>query len=200
MQKSKTTSALLCFFFGVLGIHRFYLGYTLIGVIQFFTFGGFGLWALIDFILIITGNLKEKQAVINYPVQEVVKFNNSVKEAKKVVESISKPEKNYSFSNNFYVAGTQIVKRKNYILKNCYEGMPVKLVPEPTNKVDPNAIAVKDDYDETLGYISADKTSAVKKLLESLSYKVSIDEYIIEDSYSNPGKEHVKLYIRVDYD
>ncbi len=27
-------------FFGSLGIHRFYLGYTLIGVIQLLTFGG----------------------------------------------------------------------------------------------------------------------------------------------------------------
>ncbi|MBC5835825.1 NINE protein [Flavobacterium sp. F372] len=190
MQKSKTTSAVLCFFFGILGIHRFYLGYTLIGILQLFTFGGFGLWTLIDFILIVTGNLKEKQIVINYPVQSVVKANNTG----------SKIEKKYSFSNNFYVAGTHIVKRKNYILKNCYDGMLVKLVPEPTNKVDPNAIAVKDEFEETLGYIPSDKTSIVNKLLKSSSYKVFIDEYIIEDSFSNPGTEHVKLYIRVDYD
>lgn len=58
-QKSKTTAIVLCFFFGGLGIHRFYLGYTLYGIIQLFTFGGFGLWWLIDFILLITCKLKD---------------------------------------------------------------------------------------------------------------------------------------------
>ena len=39
-MKSKLTAILLCLFLGSLGIHRFYLGYTLIGVIQLLTFGG----------------------------------------------------------------------------------------------------------------------------------------------------------------
>ena len=57
-MKSKLTAILLCFFLGSLGIHRFYLGYTLIGVIQLLTFGGFLIWAIIDFIKLITGSLK----------------------------------------------------------------------------------------------------------------------------------------------
>ena len=32
-QKSKTTAVLLTFFFGGLGVHKFYLGYTVPGVI-----------------------------------------------------------------------------------------------------------------------------------------------------------------------
>ncbi len=43
---------------GTLGIHRFYLGYTAIGIIQLLTLGGCGIWALIDLIMIITGDLK----------------------------------------------------------------------------------------------------------------------------------------------
>lgn len=59
-EKSQLVALLLCFFVGVLGIHRFYLGYTVIGIIQLLTFGGFGIWALIDLILIITGDLQPK--------------------------------------------------------------------------------------------------------------------------------------------
>lgn len=49
---------ILCFFLGGLGIHRFYLGYNLIGLIQLLTAGGCGIWFIIDFIRLITGDLE----------------------------------------------------------------------------------------------------------------------------------------------
>jgi TM2 domain-containing membrane protein YozV len=58
--KSQLVALLLCLFFGLLGVHRFYLGYVGIGLIQLFTVGGFGIWTLIDLIMIITGSLKPK--------------------------------------------------------------------------------------------------------------------------------------------
>jgi TM2 domain-containing membrane protein YozV len=58
--KSQLVALLLCFFFGILGIHRFYLGYIGIGLIQLFTLGCAGIWTLIDLILIIVGSLKPK--------------------------------------------------------------------------------------------------------------------------------------------
>ena len=54
-MKSNITAILLCLFLGGLGIHRFYLGYTLIGVIQLLTFGGVLIWAIVDFIRLIEG-------------------------------------------------------------------------------------------------------------------------------------------------
>lgn len=58
--KSQLVALLLCLFIGALGIHRFYLGYTTIGIIQLLTAGGCGIWALIDFIRIIVGDLGPK--------------------------------------------------------------------------------------------------------------------------------------------
>ncbi|MBL7830032.1 MAG: TM2 domain-containing protein [Saprospiraceae bacterium] len=58
--KSQLIALLLAFFLGGLGIHRFYLGYTWQGVVQLLTLGGCGIWALIDLIRIITGDLKPK--------------------------------------------------------------------------------------------------------------------------------------------
>jgi TM2 domain-containing membrane protein YozV len=56
MQKSKTTAALLCFFLGAFGVHRFYTGKVGTGIIQLLTLGGLGIWAIIDFVMILTGS------------------------------------------------------------------------------------------------------------------------------------------------
>ena len=58
--KSQMIALILCIFVGVLGIHRFYLGYTMEGVVQLLTAGGCGIWSLIDLVRIITGDLKPK--------------------------------------------------------------------------------------------------------------------------------------------
>ena len=60
-DKSKTTALLLCLFLGGIGVHRFYLGYTLFGVIQLLTLGVGGIWTLIDFVRLITGSLKDHE-------------------------------------------------------------------------------------------------------------------------------------------
>lgn len=58
--KSQIIAIVLCLVVGVLGVHRFYLGYTGIGIIQLLTGGVFGIWTLIDLIMLITGDLKPK--------------------------------------------------------------------------------------------------------------------------------------------
>ncbi len=62
-SKSYVTALLLSFFFGVFGVDRFYLGHVGVGLGKLFTFGGLGIWALIDFILIATKNVKDGQGV-----------------------------------------------------------------------------------------------------------------------------------------
>jgi TM2 domain-containing membrane protein YozV len=58
-QKSRMAAGLLGIFLGSLGIHRFYLGYTTIGVIQIvvtvLTFGLGGLWGFVEGIMIFAG-------------------------------------------------------------------------------------------------------------------------------------------------
>ncbi|MFA9391794.1 MAG: NINE protein [Prolixibacteraceae bacterium] len=45
---------------GVFGAHRFYLGKIGTGILMLITAGGLGIWYLIDLILVITGNFRNR--------------------------------------------------------------------------------------------------------------------------------------------
>lgn len=59
-MKSKVVALILSIFLGEVGIDRFYLGYIGTGILKLITCGGFGIWWLIDLIMIATGKLKPK--------------------------------------------------------------------------------------------------------------------------------------------
>jgi TM2 domain-containing membrane protein YozV len=67
-DRSKVTAGLLGIFFGSIGLGRFYLGYTGMGIAQiavtWLTCGVGGLWPLIDAIMILTGNVQDAQGRI----------------------------------------------------------------------------------------------------------------------------------------
>lgn len=51
--KNKWTAFLLCLFLGFIGIHKFYEGKVLMGILYIFTFGLFGIGVLVDLIIIL---------------------------------------------------------------------------------------------------------------------------------------------------
>lgn len=52
-MKNKWVALLLCFFFGGLGVHKFYEGKVGMGILYLFTVGLFGIGTLVDFIMLL---------------------------------------------------------------------------------------------------------------------------------------------------
>ena len=60
-EKKILPAFLLCFFLGIFGAHRFYVGKMGTGVLQLLTLGGLGIWAFIDWIMIMVGAFTDKE-------------------------------------------------------------------------------------------------------------------------------------------
>lgn len=58
LEKKWTTALLLSIFLGGFGVDRFYLGQVGLGIAKLLTFGGFGIWTIIDIIMIATKNVR----------------------------------------------------------------------------------------------------------------------------------------------
>jgi hypothetical protein len=54
-ERSRLAAALMAFFLGWLGVHRFYVGKIGTALLMVLTVGGFGIWATIDLIMILAG-------------------------------------------------------------------------------------------------------------------------------------------------
>ena len=59
--KSSKATLVLCLFFGILGVHRFYVGKIWTGLFMLLSVGGLGAWVLIDLISIIKNQFEDKK-------------------------------------------------------------------------------------------------------------------------------------------
>ena len=60
-EKRKLPAFLLCLFFGIFGLHRFYVGKVATGLLQLFTIGGFIVWWLLDLLVILFGGFTDNE-------------------------------------------------------------------------------------------------------------------------------------------
>jgi hypothetical protein len=60
-ERDWLTTLIISFLVGWFGIDRFYLGYTGLGILKLITFGGCGVWYIVDLVLIAMGNLDDSE-------------------------------------------------------------------------------------------------------------------------------------------
>ena len=60
-QRSRLATFLFCLILGVFGAHRFYVGKVGTGFLQLFTGGGCLIWVMVDLVLILIGDFRDKE-------------------------------------------------------------------------------------------------------------------------------------------
>lgn len=66
-DKNFLATLLFCILLGTFGVHRFYVGKIGTGILMLLTFGGFGIWWLIDVIMVACGAFRDKQGFLVLP-------------------------------------------------------------------------------------------------------------------------------------
>jgi len=59
--KSRVLAALMAVFFGPMGVHRFYVGKFWSGLLLLVTLGGFGVWWIVDLVMILLGRFTDAE-------------------------------------------------------------------------------------------------------------------------------------------
>lgn len=113
-MKSKTTALILSILVGGLGVDRFYLGYTGIGILKLLTGGCFGILTIIDIIRIATGSLLPADGS---------KYDDDLKSEPQKPQQISNPYDELEKLGKLYQAGVLSEEEFEKAKANCMSKM-----------------------------------------------------------------------------
>lgn len=75
-QRHYLAAFFLSFMWGVFGVDRFYLGKVGTGILKLLTFGGLGIWVIVDLFVIMSGNARDKQGQLLAGADQYKKFTH----------------------------------------------------------------------------------------------------------------------------
>lgn len=113
LMKDKTVAILLCFFMGAFGVHKFYLGQNVWGVLYLIFFWTFipGIVAFFEFFILIFMSESEFNRQFNYSTLA----NNASGSVKDATESLSELKKLY---DQGIITAEEYEEKRKKILKN----------------------------------------------------------------------------------
>lgn len=149
-------------FLGPLGVHKFMQKKNGLGFLYLFTFGLFGIGWIIDVVIAIR-KIRPKLSLKSDCLSQKIYVAGTMYR-KNEISSVMSGNKLYLLPDEDFIRRIEI--RKN-VYRFKYREADAKLIPEPTNPHDPNAIMVLVD-NVHIGYIPADQCEDIKKKLHKI--------------------------------
>lgn len=203
-EKNQQIENLLCGFLGFTGAHRFYTGRIKSGILYLFTFGLFGIGWIVDGIRLQIRFQKQKQT------SSVNSTNNEFTIEKFYVAGVQYYTDNINKlavrNPDWKMTAAQLTKAgKDKVFRYNYINKPAKLIPEPQNKHDRNAIMVM-VAGEKVGYISQEDNVHVLQILKKCKIKfissfIGGGQYkiVLEDGSMSHLENDLKISIKIGY-
>lgn len=176
-QVNPGVELMLCIFLGYLGVHRFYAGKKKSGLIYLFTAGILGVGWIADIIILSvklakSGRESDKnfERILPNPSRELITEEFCAVGVNYYMDNINKLA---CRNPDWRCTSAQIIKNgkaEDRIFRYNYIHKPVKLVPEPNNPEDKNAVAVF-VAGEQVGYINREENLHVLDILHNREVK-----------------------------
>lgn len=196
---------LITLFFGYFGVHKFMEKKIGMGFLYFFTLGLFGIGWIYDVIMAAKALKPSPKLPVSSSGTDFTIENFHLAGVSYYLDNIKK----LACSNEDYRKSTKTLANNNLVMKRIYQynyiNKPVKLIPEPQNPHDKNAIAVY-IAGELVGYISRDENIHVKDILDHYQiqfissfigggrYKIVMDSNRVEIC-----DENISINVRIGY-
>lgn len=213
-NKNKKVLLILAIFFGYLGVHRFYAGKKATGFLWLFTLGLCGIGWIADIVFISDDVMREiyekKFGTVPPKVNRNVNNNNDGTLKKEnfcivgiqyymdSINNLACLNSDWNHNASTIIAHGKAGKR---IFRYSYINEPVRLIPEPENPHDKNAVCVM-IAGEKVGYFSRDDNVHVLDILknhdvEYISAFIGGGEYKIVSLNNSTVKNETSLHINV---
>lgn len=187
-KRSYLAAFLLSLFLGPLGVDRFYLGYTVIGVIKLLTVGGFFIWYIFDLIMIFTNRIKAKNGT------SLQRYQGDKKIATIILIAVILFDVAFVLYSFFAVTTPFNLLNHNVTITTNSDGSTTTTAGQPADAGQPAEVQTPNDTQKT----DNDVITPLGSVVHAEGFSLAVTKVVLNPSTTGDRPDAGKQYLRVD--